>query len=167
MDIDPDLEPVSGDAERLRLVVWHLLSNAVKFTPVGGHVDVSVSRAGDAAAVVVRDTGVGISPAVLPHLFTRTPPAGGVQETRGLGLGLPLVRQIVELHGGTVSGESEGPSPGRDVPRASSRSTDDAAATPAAPAVARLEGVRVVIEDERASERGRLASALLRRAPAS
>jgi len=161
MDIDPDLEPVSGDAERLRLVVWHLLSNAVKFTPIGGHVDVAVSQAGDAAAVVVRDTGVGISPAVLPHLFTRTPPTGGVQETRGLGLGLPLVRQIVELHGGTVSGESEGPTRGATF-RVRLPLDRDAAATPAAPAVARLEGVRVVIEDERASERGRLASALLR-----
>jgi len=141
-------------------VVWHLLSNAVKFTPVGGHVDVSVARAGDAAAVAVRDTGVGISPAVLPHLFTRTPPAGGVQETRGLGLGLPLVRQIVELHGGTVSGESEGPSRGATF-RVRLPLDRHAAVTPAAPSLPRLEGVRVVIEDERASERGRLASALL------
>ena len=160
MDIDPDVEPVSGDAERLRLVVWHLLSNAVKFTPIGGHIDVSVTQAGDAAAVVVRDTGVGISPAVLPHLFTRTAPAGGVQETRGLGLGLPLVRQIVELHGGTVSGESDGPTRGATFRVRLPLDRHDEVAADAAP-LPRLEGVRVVIEDERASERGRLASALL------
>ena len=160
LDIDPDLEAVSGDEERLRLVVWHLLSNAVKFTPVGGQVEVLVSRAGDAAAVVVRDTGVGISPAVLPHLFTRTPPAGGVQETRGLGLGLPLVRQIVELHGGTVSAESDGPGHGATF-RVRLPLDRDAAVSAAAPLLPRLEGVRVVIEDERASERGRLAAALL------
>ena len=159
-DIDERLEAVSGDPERLRLVVWHLLSNAVKFTPVGGHIDVSVSQAGDAAAVVVRDTGVGIAPAVLPHLFTRTPPAGGVQETRGLGLGLPLVRQIVELHGGTVSGESDGPGQGATF-RVHLPLDRGAVVTPAALPLPRLEGVRVVIEDERASERGRLAAALL------
>ena len=160
LDIDLDLEPVNADVDRLRLVVWHLLSNAVKFTPVGGHVDVTVTRAGDAATIVVRDTGVGISPAVLPHLFTRNPPVGGVQETRGMGLGLPLVRQIVELHGGTVSGESDGA--GRGATFRVRLPLDVEAVTPAAAQpLPRLEGVRVVIEDERASERGRLASALL------
>ena len=118
-----------------------------------------MSRAGDAAAVVVRDTGVGISPAVLPHLFTRTPPAGGVQETRGLGLGLPLVRQIVELHGGTVSAESDGPSQGgRSV--CASRSTG-CCGVGRRSAAAAARRVRAAIEDERASERGRLAAALL------
>jgi CheY-like chemotaxis protein/two-component sensor histidine kinase len=161
LDLEEALGPVSGDAERLRQVVWHLLSNAAKFTPVGGRIDVSLARAGDSAAdsveLVVRDSGAGIAPAALPHLFT-TPPAGEAPDTRGLGLGLPLVRLLVELHGGTVTAESDGLGRGAAF---RVRLPVDREAAAAAKTPQRLEGVRVVVEDERASERGRLASALL------
>jgi signal transduction histidine kinase len=157
LDVEAALEPVSGDAERLRQVVWHLLSNAAKFTPVGGRIDVSVARAGDSVELAVRDSGAGIAPALLPHLFT-TPAAGAAPDPRGLGLGLPLVRMLVELHGGTVTAESDGLGHGALF---RVRLPVDREATAAAKARPRLEGVRVVVEDERASERGRLASALL------
>ena len=160
LDVDAEIDPVPGDPERLRQVVWHLLSNAVKFTPVGGRIDVSLARADDGVELVVRDTGAGIAPAALPHLFTSRPPAGNGPYMGGIGLGLPLVRQLVELHGGSVSAESDGPGLGATfrvrLPRAAEPATVDAG-----PFVPRLEGVRVVIEDERAGERGRLASALL------
>jgi signal transduction histidine kinase/CheY-like chemotaxis protein len=157
---------VSGDAERLRQVAWHLLANAAKFTPVGGRIDVSVAHAADNAGdnatasveLVVRDSGAGIAPALLSHLFTMPPAAGEASGTRGLGLGLPLVRLLVELHGGTVTAESDGPGRGA-VFRV--RLPVDREAASATKAVPRLEGIRVVVEDERAGERGRLAAALL------
>jgi signal transduction histidine kinase/CheY-like chemotaxis protein len=159
--VDPDLGPVGGDAERLRLVVWHLLSNAVKFTPAGGRIVVSVTHAGTAAEIAVTDTGSGIPPASLPQLFAPPPFATAVPDQRGLGLGLSLVRQIVELHGGTVSAVSDGPGRGATfrvrLPFAADEATGPVDLSPPL----RLEGVRVVVEDERASERGRIASALL------
>ena len=150
---------MTGDPERLRLVVWHLLSNAVKFTPAGGRIAVSVTRAGEAAESSCAIPGSGISPAALPQLFSAAA-RRRVQERRGLGLGLPLVRRIVELHGGTVQRASDGPGRGATFRVRLPFDTGDVV-TAAAPAPPRLEGVRVVIEDERASERGRLASALL------
>jgi signal transduction histidine kinase/CheY-like chemotaxis protein len=158
--VDPELGLVTGDAERLRLVVWHLLSNAVKFTPAGGRIAVSVARAGGAVELAVSDTGTGIAAAALPQLFAAQATAAPA-DRRGLGLGLPLVRQIVELHGGTVSAASDGPGRGAVFHVRLPLETAGEPAAAAAPALPRLEGVRVVIEDERASERGRLASALL------
>jgi signal transduction histidine kinase/CheY-like chemotaxis protein len=160
LDIDPEVGPVFGDPERLRQVAWHLLSNAVKFTPAGGRIDVSVARVGDDAQLEVRDTGDGIMPAALPHLFTVPVRTGSASDAHGLGLGLPLVRQLVELHGGTVRADSSGPGRGAifkvTLPLASEPEPEEEGRV-----LPRLEGVRVVIEDERASERGRLASALL------
>jgi signal transduction histidine kinase/CheY-like chemotaxis protein len=161
IDVDPDVGPVSGDAERLRQVVWHLLSNAVKFTPVDGRIDVSLTRAGIGVELVVTDTGAGIGPAALPRLFTPPPPAGPGSDGRGLGLGLPLVRWLVELHGGTVSAESGGPGHGATFRVCLPLATAATTAAAAADVLPRLEGVRVVVEEERAGERGRLASALL------
>jgi signal transduction histidine kinase/CheY-like chemotaxis protein len=160
LDVDPELDGVWGDAERLRQVVWHLLSNAVKFTPAGGRIDVSLARTGDGIELVVRDTGAGIAPALLPRLFASRAPGGDAPETRGLGLGLPLVRQLVELHGGTVSADSDGPGQGATF-RVRLPLDIRATAPETAGVLPRLEGVRVVLEDERAGERGRLASALL------
>jgi CheY-like chemotaxis protein len=104
------LEPVSGDAGRLQQVIWNLLANAIKFTPEGGRVDVFLERSDDHMEVRVVDTGQGISPDFLPHVFERFRQAAGATTRRhsGLGLGLAIVRQLVELHGGTVHAASQG-----------------------------------------------------------
>jgi signal transduction histidine kinase len=101
---------VSGDAGSLRQVVWNLVSNAIKFTPAGGHVRVRLRPHGETAEIAVTDTGVGIAPEVLPFVFDRFR-QGDSSLTRafgGLGLGLAMVRHLVELHGGTVDATSEG-----------------------------------------------------------
>jgi PAS domain S-box-containing protein len=106
---DTDMH-VSGDPDRLQQVVWNLVSNAVKFTQAGGSVQVRVSRENNTARIVVKDTGVGIAPEFLPFVFDRFRQADGTstREHMGMGLGLAIVRHVVELHGGTVSAESEG-----------------------------------------------------------
>jgi PAS domain S-box-containing protein len=108
--VDPDAEPVLGDADRLRQIVGNLVSNAVKFTPEGGRVDVRLDRAGGRTRIVVRDTGRGIAAELLPHIFERFRQAD-TSATRlhgGLGLGLAISRHLVDLHGGTITVESAG-----------------------------------------------------------
>jgi signal transduction histidine kinase/ActR/RegA family two-component response regulator len=104
------VDPVSGDPQRLQQVVWNLLANSVKFTPPGGRVEVTLARVGQAARIQVRDTGQGIAPDFLPHVFDRFRQADASTTRRhgGLGLGLAIVRHLVELHGGLVEAESEG-----------------------------------------------------------
>jgi signal transduction histidine kinase len=106
----PAIEPVSGDAGRLEQVIWNLLANAIKFTPEGGRVDVVIAPSPDHMEVRVIDTGQGISPDFLPHVFDRFRQADGATTRRhtGLGLGLAIVRQLVELHRGTVHAASQG-----------------------------------------------------------
>ncbi|MFP2924516.1 ATP-binding protein [Pyxidicoccus sp. 3LG] len=101
---------VQGDATRLQQVVWNLLSNAVKFTPRGGRVQVFVERRDAAVEVTVADTGQGIPPDFLPHVFERfrQADAGTTRKHGGLGLGLSIVRHLVEMHGGSVHVSSEG-----------------------------------------------------------
>lgn len=101
---------VMGDGARLQQVVWNLVSNAIKFTPEGGRVSVLVERRESAVDIVVTDTGKGISTEFLPHIFDRFRQAeGGTTRAHGgLGIGLAIVRHLVELHGGTVEARSEG-----------------------------------------------------------
>jgi signal transduction histidine kinase len=99
--------PIRGDAARLRQVVVNLLSNAVKFTAAGGRVCVGVSRTESSAAVIVTDNGIGIHPDFLPHVFQPFR-QGESHATTGLGLGLGIVKNLVELHGGHVTAESAG-----------------------------------------------------------
>jgi PAS domain S-box-containing protein len=108
--IDPRAGPVSGDPDRLQQVVWNLLSNAVKFTPKGGRVQVRLERVNSHIAIVVTDTGIGIRPDFLPLVFERfrQADAGPTRKTGGLGLGLAIVRHLVEMHGGTVHADSAG-----------------------------------------------------------
>jgi histidine kinase/DNA gyrase B/HSP90-like ATPase len=108
--IDPNVGPVSGDPNRLQQVVWNLLSNAVKFTPKQGRVQVRVERVNSHIDLVVSDTEVGIRPDFLPHVFERfrQADAGTTRQTAGLGLGLSIVRHIVEMHGGSVDAASDG-----------------------------------------------------------
>jgi PAS domain S-box-containing protein len=99
-----------GDADRLQQVVWNLISNAIKFTPEGGRIDVSLKRVGESAELLVSDTGRGISPEFLPYVFDRFRQATrtDARSRAGLGLGLTIVRYIVEAHGGSVTAESAG-----------------------------------------------------------
>ncbi len=112
--LEPDAGAVSGDPDRLQQVIWNLLSNAVKFTPPEGRVDLRLERVDGAVQIVVRDEGQGIDPSFIPHLFERFRQADSrlAREHGGLGLGLAIVRELVELHGGTVSGRSDGPGTG-------------------------------------------------------
>jgi len=108
--LEPDAGPVFGDRERLQQIVWNLLSNGVKFTRNGGLVQVKLQRINAHVEIVVTDTGVGIKPDFLPHVFERFRQADGstTRHYGGLGLGLAIVRHLVELHGGTVYAESAG-----------------------------------------------------------
>jgi len=106
--------PVLGDANRLQQVIWNLLSNAVKFTPKNGRIEVALQRVNSEVEISVGDSGEGISSEFLPYVFDRFRQGDG-KTTRlhsGLGLGLAIVRQLVELHGGTVSAHSDGPGRG-------------------------------------------------------
>ena len=101
---------VAGDRDRLQQVLWNLMSNAVKFTPSGGVVSVRLACEARRVRLTVRDTGIGISPEFLPHVFDRFRQADGslTREHGGLGLGLAIVKELTELHGGVVSVESDG-----------------------------------------------------------
>ena len=112
--IDPLNAPVAGDPSRLQQVFWNLLNNAIKFTPKGGRVQVLLKRVDSQVEVSIVDTGEGISDEFLPYIFDRFKQvdASTTRRYRGLGLGLSLVKQLVELHGGTVRAKSDGPGKG-------------------------------------------------------
>jgi signal transduction histidine kinase len=112
--VDPDLPPMTLDPARIQQVAGNLISNAIKFTPAGGTVRVRVASRGDQVELSVRDTGVGIPPVFLPFVFDRfrQADAGTTREHGGLGLGLAIVRNLVDLHGGHVVVASEGPNTG-------------------------------------------------------
>ncbi|HKE05116.1 MAG TPA: ATP-binding protein, partial [Blastocatellia bacterium] len=101
---------ITGDPDRLQQVVWNLISNAIKFTPEGGRVEITLKRSDPHIAIVVRDTGKGIEPEFLPHIFERFRQAdmSSARRVGGLGLGLSLVKHLIELHGGTAEAESAG-----------------------------------------------------------
>jgi len=162
--IDPNADPVSGDPDRLQQVVWNLISNAVKFTPKGGRVQVRVERVGSHVDIVVSDTGIGLKPEFLPHLFERFRQADSAitRQYGGLGLGLAIVRHLVELHGGSVDassgGENEGstfrvrlpvmivhPHPAVDERR---KHPHDRAPSPVVTGSPKLEGVHVLAIDD-------------------
>jgi signal transduction histidine kinase/ActR/RegA family two-component response regulator len=163
---EPDVAAlVRGDSDRLQQVIWNLLTNAVKFTSDGGRVDVSIARAGSTLELRVTDTGQGISPEFLPHVFERFRQADGAPSRRhgGLGLGLAIVRQLVGLHGGTVHAVSAGLGCGatftvclpilggdadaeRDSTLGDRRSAESAASPPLR--TQRLDNVRILVVDD-------------------
>lgn len=110
VQFDPTLESIECDPTRVQQIVWNLLTNAIKFTPEEGHVTVAVKRLRRHVQIQVRDTGEGIAPEFLPHIFERfrQQEGGSTRRHGGLGIGLAIVRQLVEMHGGTISAESEG-----------------------------------------------------------
>jgi signal transduction histidine kinase len=162
-DCAPELGSMDGDADRVRQVIWNLVSNAVKFTPAGGRVAVRARRDRGQVRLEVQDTGMGIEEGFLPHLFERFRQADSSSTRRhgGLGLGLAIVRHLVELHGGTVQAQSDGPGQGATFTVCLPVTAAPAAAAPSWPAApaavpeaarpsdTRLDGVRVlVVEDE-------------------
>jgi PAS domain S-box-containing protein len=112
--VDAEVGPVLGDSTRLQQIIWNLLSNAVKFTPRGGQVRTSVAKRDAVALIQVTDTGQGIAPDFLPHVFERFRQADSTttRSHGGLGLGLAIVKHLAELHGGSVEASSEGPGQG-------------------------------------------------------
>jgi signal transduction histidine kinase/ActR/RegA family two-component response regulator len=153
---------VAGDSARLQQVVWNVLMNAVKFTPNGGHVRFELQRASAHVQIVVTDTGQGIAPDVLPHIFERFRQAdsSSTRNQGGLGLGLALVKHLVELHGGAVAAQSPGEGRGTTVtvtlPIAATVAAAPSTARGLAPSAAarpatyaeRLDGVRVLVADD-------------------
>lgn len=113
-EFEAEPESISGDASRLQQVIWNLLNNAIKFTPSGGEVTVSMKRLESLLEVTVSDNGEGINPDFLPHVFERFRQQDSSTDRRhqGLGLGLSIVKQLIELHGGSVQVHSEGPGRG-------------------------------------------------------
>jgi signal transduction histidine kinase/ActR/RegA family two-component response regulator len=163
--LDPQAGAISGDPDRLQQICWNLLSNAVKFTPKGGWVRVVLERIASSIEITVSDSGAGIHPDFLPHVFERfrQQDASRQRAVGGLGLGLAIVKSLAELHGGTVRAESAGEGTGATfvirLPRAPVRvAVDPATSALSAPLAARggadcppaLEGLRVVVVDDEA-----------------
>ncbi len=140
--IDPKAAPVSGDPERLQQIVWNLLSNAIKFTDKGGNVQVRLERVNSHVEIVVSDDGVGIDADLVPHVFERFRQGAGGRKAGGLGLGLAIVRELVELHGGTVEAASPGVGQGASFTvRLPLRAVHTVDALPAAPVPVVTEGI--------------------------
>jgi signal transduction histidine kinase/ActR/RegA family two-component response regulator len=145
---------VLGDSARLQQIVWNLLSNAVKFTGQGGRVAVTIGQEGSYVGVRVSDTGVGIEPELLPHVFDRFRQADSsmTRQHGGLGLGLAIVRHLVELHGGTVRASSGGEGQGAtftvSFPVTAAQATRATTAAPSPARAASLSGSRILIVDD-------------------
>ncbi|MRW88679.1 response regulator [Duganella sp. FT80W] len=146
---------VAGDANRLQQILWNLLSNALKFTPPGGTVTVGVRREGEQVAISVRDSGIGIAPAFLHHVFERFRQADATTTRRhgGLGLGLSIVKHLVEQHGGTISVTSAGENHGAcftlRLPRNHAlMATPTVAPAPVHGAAHDLSGLQVLVVDD-------------------
>jgi signal transduction histidine kinase/CheY-like chemotaxis protein len=176
-NVDAEAGPVTGDPSRLQQVLWNLLTNAIKFTPGGGTVAVRVQAGGEQVEVTVEDTGPGIPPAFLPHVFERFRQAGGgaTRGKGGLGLGMAITRHLVELHEGTITVAN------RDSPTGAiftvrlpiktlrpGEARPSAAPTPAqepepAERMPSLEGLRVLVADDGDEAREMVAAVLEKR----
>ena len=173
--IDPAIGPVLGDASRLQQVIWNLLSNAIKFAPPAGRVQVRLEDAGSCIELSVTDDGPGIDPAFLPYVFDRFRQADSSSTRRhgGLGLGLAIVRHLVDLHGGTVEARNREDRPGAmlivRLPRRQGALADSKSAEQGAPASARgkgaqpapsLQDVSVLVVDDETDTREAMAIGL-------
>ena len=163
-ELDSDIGPFPGDADRLQQIVRNLLTNAIKFTPDRGDVQVLLKKNDSHIAITVNDTGQGIAPELLPHIFERFRQAdsSNTRSNRGLGLGLSIVRQLVGLHRGKVTAESPGENAGttfrvmlplpsiHEVPNAAEKTEPKNKRNSSTTAQHSLSGLRVlVVDDER------------------
>ena len=165
-DIATDAPSIMGDPNRVQQIIWNLLSNAIKFTPSGGEVRVELVADDDWLRLSVRDTGIGISPEFLPHVFERFRQAdsSSTRAHSGVGLGLAIVRHLVQLHNGSVEAQSDGANKGAHFV-VSFPAADRATAGPSSrgekiPA-ATLAGLRVLVVEDEADSRELLQEALL------
>jgi PAS domain S-box-containing protein len=176
--IDPQISPISGDPDRLQQIIWNLLSNAIKFTPQGGRVEVRLQGIDSHVEITISDTGQGIDPELLLHVFDRFRQSDSSSKRRhgGLGLGLSIVRQLVELHGGTVTVESPGAGAGTTfkvmLPVTSVPPDISDMETTAPPIIEgnsptdsppSLDGLRVLVVDDERDSRELVAAALMMR----
>jgi len=176
--LDPLVDSITGDPDRLQQVIWNLLSNAIKYTSQGGKVMVGLQRAGCNLEITVSDTGQGIDPELLLHVFDRFRQFDSSSRRRhgGLGLGLSIVRQLVELHGGTVTAESPGAGAGttfkvvlpvnsaphdlNQIEKTPQQIIESSNPTDSSPS---LGGLRVLVVDDERDSRELVAAALMMR----
>jgi PAS domain S-box-containing protein len=171
---ESDVGPILGDPDRLQQIVWNLLTNAIKFTPKGGDVQVRLERNDSHALITVNDSGQGIATELLPHVFERFRQAdsSNTRSNGGLGLGLSIVRQLVELHRGTVTAESSGENAGTtfrvmlpvpslpEVPNAAKKTEPKNEQNSPTTAQHSLNGLRVLVVDDEGDTRELVAAVL-------
>ncbi len=151
--LDPTVREISGDAGRLQQVVWNLLLNAIKFTPEGGRVTVRLEQVDHYAQIQVSDTGKGIRPDFLPHIFERfrQQDSSTTRQFGGLGLGLAISRQLVEAHGGTITATSTGEGQGATFIITLPLISVSQSVVPEPPSVnqpSNLQGIQVLVVDD-------------------
>jgi CheY-like chemotaxis protein len=160
IEVDEGVPPFAGDPERLQQVITNILSNAVKFTPDEGRIAIRASRQTSSITISVSDTGVGIAPEFLPHVFDRfrQGEGGTTRSHGGLGIGLSLARKLVELHGGTIDARSDGAGKGATfvirlpIRTIAAPDTLEPRSRPIS-AIGSLSGLRLLIVDDEADAR--------------
>ena len=169
---DPSAGTILAAPDRLQQVAWNLLSNGIKFTPAGGTVTLATERLADQLRIVVRDTGAGIDPSFLPHVFERFRQADSTttRAHSGMGLGLAIVRHLIELHGGTIEAASDGHGRGacftvtlpvRQAPATAARGPHASEIAASRLGASRpLHGLSVLVVDDESDSRQLVASAL-------
>ncbi|MGD1861225.1 MAG: response regulator [Leptolyngbyaceae cyanobacterium] len=164
-DLALDVGLIAADLNRLQQVVWNLLSNAIKFTPASGHVRISSKVVEGRLQIQIADSGIGIAPNFLPHIFDyfRQADSSFTRSQGGLGLGLAITRRLVELHGGTIHSESPGPNQGTtftvNFPRRTAPADSQINSMPAV-TMANLQGIKVLVVDDEADSRELIAVVL-------
>ena len=176
-DLSALTSPISGDPQRLQQIIWNLLTNAIKFTPKGGSVEVRLQRIDSHLELIITDTGQGIEPEFLPHVFERFLQSDSSSTRRhgGLGLGLSIVRQLVELHGGTVRALSQGAGKGatfkvtlplmsvRQIPGSKENRPTPIVSKPQTDSPQSLADLRVLVVDDELDARELIAAVLISR----